>query len=154
MSFLPLKKSGFDRSLTKQSFKDECDINKILKRAQKAGTLSHLEQYQGVYGDFADFDFLEAQINLTKGREVFDALPSELRSEFHNSPAEFFNYVNDPANADDLRRKLPALAEPGRQNLDVSGKSPPGDAREPQATETTPTEAPTASEPPAAPTAA
>lgn len=154
MSFLPLKKKGYPPTLTKQSFKDETDINKLLHRAQKSGSLSHLEKYEGVYGDFADFDFFEAQLNLTKGREVFDALPSEIRNEFHQSPAEFFHYVNDPANADDLRKKLPALAQPGRQNLDVSGKSPPGDAREPQATETTTTEAPGASEPPAATDAA
>jgi len=110
---------------TKQSFKDETDINKILIRAQKAGTMSHLQKYEGTYGDFADFDFFEANLQLTKGREVFDALPSELRTEFHQSPAEFFEYVNDPANHEDLRKKLPGLAQPGRQNIDVSGKTAP-----------------------------
>jgi len=118
--------------LTKQSFKDETDINKILSRAQKAGTLSHLQKYEGTYGDFAEFDFLEAQIQMTKGREVFDALPSELRSEFNQSPADFFAYVNDPANVDDLRKKLPGLAMPGRQNIDVSGKTAPDEAPLPE----------------------
>lgn len=118
---------SYDDGRTKQSFKDETDIVKILHRAQKAGTHSHLDQYEKIYGDFSDFDFLEAQINLTRGREVFDALPSELRTEFNNSPAAFFTYVNDPANHDDLRRKLPGLAAPGRQNLDVSGNTPPAD---------------------------
>ena len=113
--------------VTKQSFKDECDINKILFRAQKAGTLSHLQTYEGTYADFADFDFLEAQLNLTRGREVFDSLPSELRSEFHQSPQDFFDYVNDPANVDSLREKLPALSMPGRQNIDGSGKTAPDD---------------------------
>jgi len=110
---------------TKQSFKDETDITKILARAQKAGTLSHLQKHEGTYGDFASFDFLEANIQLTKGREIFDDLPSELRSEFNNSPAAFFDYVNDPANVDDLRRKLPGLALPGRQMIDASGKTEP-----------------------------
>ncbi len=112
---------------TKQSFKDETDINKILVRAQKAGTMSHLDKYEGTYGDFAGFDFFEATLQLTKGRELFDALPSELRTEFNQSPAQFFAYVNDPANLDDLRKKLPGLAMPGRQNIDLSGKSPPDD---------------------------
>lgn len=126
---MSMESSNFDQAIeytdgrTKQSFKDETDINIILRRAQKAGTLSHLEKYQGVYADFSDFDFMEAQINLTRGREVFDALPSEIRKEFSNSPAAFFGYVNDPANADDLRKKLPGLAAPGRQNIDVSGKT-------------------------------
>ncbi len=112
---------------TKQSFKDETDINKILSRAQKAGTLSHLQKYEGTYGDFADFDFFEAQIKMTRGREVFDALPSEIRMEFAQSPAAFFAYANDPENKDRLRELLPGLAMPGRQNLDVSGKTAPDD---------------------------
>ena len=110
---------------TKQAFADETDINKILHRAQKAGTLSHLQKYEGMYGDFADFDFMDAQLNLVKGRELFDELPSELRNEFNQSPAQFFDYVNDPANRDNLAEKLPGLAQPGRQNLDVSGRTPP-----------------------------
>jgi len=131
---------------TKQSFRDETDINKILHRAQKAGTLSHLEKYEGTYGDFSNFDFLEAQINLTAGREVFDALPSELRNEFKQSPAAFFDFVNDPANKDDLANKLPKLAAPGRQNIDVSGKSAPDDppaSSAPEAPSAATTEPPT-----------
>ena len=110
---------------TKQSFKDETDIRKILHRAHKTGTMSHLEQHQGSYGDFAEFDFMESIIMLTKGREIFDTLPSEIRSEFNQSPEEFFAYVNDPSNRDDLEKKLPGLAEPGRQNIDMSGKTDP-----------------------------
>ncbi len=136
----------------KQSFKDETDINKILHRAQKAGTLSHLQKHEGTYGDFADFDFLEAQINLTKGREIFDELPSELRNEFKQSPAAFFDYVNDPANADVLREKLPGLAAPGRQNVDLSGKTPPGVESPPEADVTHTTEVSDTPPPPPPPT--
>ncbi len=116
---------------TKQAFRDETDIVKMLSRAQKAGTMSHLEQYEQSYGDFADFDFFESVIMLTKGREVFDALPSELRSEFNQSPMQFFEYVNDPANAGELHKKLPGLAKPGRQNIDASGKTEPSDPAAP-----------------------
>ncbi len=110
---------------TKQAFKDETDINKILHRAQKTGTISHLAKHEASYSDFADFDFFTAQLQLTRGREIFDDLPSEIRNEFGQSQSAFFAYVNDPANKDDLLKKLPQLAAPGRQNLDVSGKSPP-----------------------------
>ena len=67
---------------TKQSFKDATDINKLLKKAQRTGTLSHLEKFQGQYGDFSDFDFLEAQNNLARGKQIFEQLPSEVRREF------------------------------------------------------------------------
>ena len=37
---------------TKQAFKDSCDINKMLKKAQTVGSLSHLLKYpEAVYGD-------------------------------------------------------------------------------------------------------
>ncbi len=139
---------------TKQAFKDETDIVKMLSRAQKAGTLSHLEKFEGTYGDFADYDFFENQLKMTKGREVFDALPSELRSEFNQSPAQFFEYVNDPANAESLSKKLPALAAPGRQNIDLSGKTPPGVESEPVASETPATAEPAATPPTTPPEAA
>ncbi len=100
---------------TKQCFKDDCDINKIMTRFEVTGTISHLAKWEGVYADFSDFDFQMQTQQLTRGREIFDELPAEVRKEFGQSPAAFFKYVNDPANADDLRKKLPALAKPGQQ---------------------------------------
>ncbi len=105
---------------TKQSFKDETDIEKIMARADVTGTISHLAKYEGVYADFSDFDFHKQNNMLAAGRGIFEELPAEIRQEFRQSPAEFFKYVNDPANADDLRNKLPALAKPGRQNIQVT----------------------------------
>ncbi len=109
------KAKAYNDGRTKQCHKDECDINKIMTRFEVTGTISHLEKYEGVYGDFSNFDFHEQTTMLTKGREVFDALPAELRREFGQSPAAFFDYVNDPANADKLREKLPDLAKAGQQ---------------------------------------
>ncbi len=100
---------------TKQSFKDETDINKIIMRAEKTGTISHLTKYKGVYADFADFDYFGNLQKLTRGREIFDDLPAELRNEFAGSPSQFFDYVNNPANVDRLEKLLPDLAAPGRQ---------------------------------------
>ncbi len=110
-----VRETVYDDGRTKQCHADECDINKIMARFDKTGTISHLAKFEGVYADFSDFDFHEQTNMLTRGREIFDELPAELRSEFHQSPAAFFAYVNDPANAKELRKKLPGLAEPGRQ---------------------------------------
>ncbi len=100
---------------TKQSFRDETDIQKIMARADRVGTISHLKKFEGVYADYSDFDFHEQTQKLTRGREIFDELPAELRQEFGQSPAKFFAYVNDPANSNELQKKLPGLAAPGRQ---------------------------------------
>jgi len=117
-------KKVYDDGRTQNTFKDETDINKIMERAQRTGTISHLAKHQLRYGDFANYDFLENQIKIVEGRQLFDELPSEIRKEFEQ-PAKFFSFVNDPANKDRLEELLPALAAPGKQLLDVSGKTPP-----------------------------
>ena len=117
MSMSPLFRSDeYEDGRTKQSFKDSTDINMILARAARGETISHLNKYEAVYGDYTDIpDLLTANERLQKAQAIFDELPSELRREFKNSVSEFFAYVNDPANMDDLERKLPALAKPGQQ---------------------------------------
>ncbi len=129
---------------TKQSFRDETDINKIIQRAEKTGTISHLNRHQGSYSDFADFDYFGNLQKLTRGREIFDDLPAELRNEFEGSPTKFFNYVNDPANVGRIGELLPELAEPGRQLMSVVppvADTPPEIPAEAPATPETPPEA-------------
>lgn len=109
------KKSG----MTKQAFRDSTDINKILAKAQKTGTVSHINTHGAHYGDFEAFDFHQAQIMLARGREIFDELPSEIRSEFDQDPGKFFKFVNQPDNKEKLEELLPALAAPGRQFPDI-----------------------------------
>jgi len=96
---------------TKQSFKDSTDIQKIMARFDKSGTISHLNKFEGVYADFSDFDFHEQTTMLARGNEIFAQLPAEIRREFSQSPAKFFEYVNIPGNIE----KLPGLAAPGQQ---------------------------------------
>ncbi len=109
----------YDDGKTLQCHKDECDINKIMARFAVTKTITHLEKNQQVYADFSDYDFHEQTRKLTQGREVFDSLPAEVRREFGQSPQAFFDYVNDPENKEDLHNKVPGLAEPGDQLIDV-----------------------------------
>lgn len=111
---------------TKQEFKDDCDINRLLARAQREGTLTHITEFGGEYGDFSEIgSLLDAHLQYQRGVEIFDRLPAEMRKEFNQNPVEFFQYVNDPANRDDLVKKLPAIAMPGRFFPDVGPQSPP-----------------------------
>ena len=112
---------------TKQSFKDQTDVNKIIARHARSGTLSHLEQWGGQYGDLSGFDFQTAQNQIAKANSMFEQLPAEVRREFSNSPERFFEFVNDPENSDKLAEKLPELAKPGTQlpNVRPTGSNPP-----------------------------
>lgn len=94
-------------SKTKQSFKDECDINKIMKRFKKIMGAEYLNRYQGyVGGEFGDFsmvgDYRSAIEQVNRAKEVFGALPSKVRARFSNDPAEFLDFVQNPANADEM----------------------------------------------------
>lgn len=122
----------YDDGMTKQEFKDDADINKIIARFGVQGAATHLQKHGFEYGDFAEFDFLEAQMRLARGKEIFAELPGEVRREFNQSPAEFFAFVNDPENVDRLPDLLPDLAQPGNYNLDMRSSTPPGATTEPQ----------------------
>lgn len=113
-----------DASMTKQSFKDQTDLNRVLDRAGKGASLSHLMNYQGEYGDFSEFSeqYYEDMLNkLSRANTIFYDLPAEIRSEFNNNPGAFFAYVNNPENKDRLAELFPDLAQPGKQLPDVLG---------------------------------
>lgn len=91
-------------SRTKQSFKDECDINTIVRRFGVTGQLP-----QGVraptYGDFVDVhDFRSAMDAVVLARESFDSMPSAVRARFSNNPALFVDFCSNSENLPELRK--------------------------------------------------
>ncbi len=98
---------------TKQSQRDETDINKLLERSARTGSLSHLEQYEAQYGDYSGYDF-EAHINtIAEGQSIFEHLPAEVKREFDQSAQKFFEFVTDPENSERLPELLPQIANRG-----------------------------------------
>lgn len=83
---------------TKQSFKDECDINRIMARFQKTGVLEHLAQRPPQYLDCSAFDFQVAMDIVAQSKALFAGLPSEVRDRFANDPGRFLAFMEDPAN--------------------------------------------------------
>ena len=100
---------------TKQAFRDAADVNKILRKHIKAGTLEQIAQVKGEYGDFSDFDYMDAQLRVARAKELFEKLPGELRNEFNGDPGAFLSWANDPANQESLERRLSDAINPGRQ---------------------------------------
>ena len=100
---------------TKQAFKDAADVNKILRKHIKSGTIETLGRIQGQFGDFSEFDYMDAQNRVAAAKTLFEQLPGELRAEFDHNPGVFLQYANDPANTDTLQEKLVNAINPGRQ---------------------------------------
>ncbi len=139
MSMLGTKQpTEYTDGRTKQSFKDETNVNAIIQKHTRMGTLSHLEQWGGNYGDWGDFNFQDAQNQIARANSMFEQLPSGVRNQFSNSPEKFLEYVNDPDNKDELHKRLPELAAPGHKALPtnkdrVDPEEPPEAATEPPA---------------------
>ena len=94
-----------DESLTKQEFKDSCDINNIIAKYQKTGVLEHVNRFQGDYADVAtELDYRAVQDILIKAHDAFDSLPSSIRDRFANDPANFLAFVENPDNKPEMAK--------------------------------------------------
>jgi len=90
-------------TMAQQQFKEECNINSIMKRYQKTGIIDHYNKYEPHYGEISPMSFHEAQNTIATANTMFEELPSSARKKFKHDPAVFLEYVQDPANADSLR---------------------------------------------------
>lgn len=89
------------KGLTKQSHRDECDINVIMKRYEKSGVLPDYGGRQGRYLDCTGMEFESAMQLIAKGRSIFNELPAAVRARFENDPAKMLDFVNDEANREE-----------------------------------------------------
>lgn len=103
-------------TLTKQYFKDECDINLILARYNKTQVLEHVSSISGDFLDTSPSDFQESMNLVLAAKADFALLPAEVRKRFGHSPREFFEFASDPSNSDELVKlglaTAPAVLEP------------------------------------------
>jgi phage internal scaffolding protein len=115
-----------DVSVTKQSFKDECDINNILRQYQMTGVISHLNEAQPQYADLPDpIDYQDALHQVQAAEAAFYRLPKEVRERYGNDPAGLLQALANPAEAEFLREAgiLAPLAEAGASPAVDSGVS-------------------------------
>lgn len=92
-------------SRTKGSFRDECDINVIMRRFQRSGgRLGDLPNSQGngSYGDFSELpDYQTALATVIAAEANFEALPSIVRKRFNNDPGELLDFLSDEGNREE-----------------------------------------------------
>ena len=89
-------------SLTKQSFKDECDVNQVMKRFNKTGVLDHTNPRRPVYADVSNFTDYQTSVGIVlRAHESFENLPAEIRAKFENDPGKLLEFIDDPANAEE-----------------------------------------------------
>lgn len=102
-----IKKDLGDRSKgkTKQSFKDECDINLIMKKHENGGESQHINKALETYGDFTKSgDFTSAHLAVKRAEEGFAALPAHVRDAMGNDPRNFLAKCEDPEYLDNFTK--------------------------------------------------
>lgn len=94
----------------KQHFKDECDINNIMRRFIKTGVLTHVNKHSPAYGDVPSQTYHEAMEVVRHATELFMEVPAMIRKKFGNDPAAFMAFVSDEKNVEEMRKM--GLAKP------------------------------------------
>lgn len=93
----------FGQSKTQQACKDECDINKIMKKFEHTGKLPDMIKSNAQYGDFSNVPtYQEACDVVFKAQEQFMSLSAQSRKRFHNDPAEMLDFCSKEENREEM----------------------------------------------------
>lgn len=88
----------------KQSFKEECDVNTIMSRFKRTGSLEHVAPSLGAYRDVSEaVGYQEALHIVMAAEQAFMNLPAKIRKRFDNDPREFLEFCEDSENLEELR---------------------------------------------------
>ena len=83
---------------THQSFKDECDINQVMKRYRLSGTVPQ-HQIPPDYTDYSNLGDYQDALNLVaQAQSMFEDLPFELRKRFNHTAQNMLEFCSDPDN--------------------------------------------------------
>lgn len=98
-------------SRTKQSFREESDINSIVAKARRGQAVTHVARSLPVFMDVSEVgDYRTALDMLRQTDEFFSRLPAKVRAVFNNDPAEFLDGLDTVE---------------GRSKLEKAGLVPP-----------------------------
>lgn len=97
----PLSPEG--KKPAKQEFKDDADINSIMRKFQKTGTIDHSAKYAPQYGIASPHTLHESMNIVKKAESMFAELPSSIRKKFEHSAAKFLEFVQDEANYEEAK---------------------------------------------------
>lgn len=92
---LPVRYSCGNDRMTKQAFKDECDINNIVSKFQQ-GVIPVTNNLEPQYGESPVMDLKEALDTVFGVRGEFAELSPEQRALFNHQEENYFDFLADP----------------------------------------------------------
>ena len=102
-------------SMTEQHHKKSCDINSIVAKYQKTGLVDHINKHQAKYGDVSGYNYKTAQDLVAEQKTIFYELPSQVRAEFENDPANYLDLMQTDEGLETLGEMLTPVEEPEEQ---------------------------------------
>lgn len=87
---------------TKQSFKDECDINNVMGRYLSNGEIPQINQTAPQYLDVTGYDYQSAMELVAGAQSLFEEVPSNIRNRFQNDPAQFLDFCSNEKNREEM----------------------------------------------------
>lgn len=90
-------------SLTKQAFKDDCDINKVVARINAGADASlFAPRTVGSYEDVSNLPDLRSALELAENiKSDFGQLNASVRDKFNNDVFQMLEFMKDPKNIDE-----------------------------------------------------
>lgn len=110
----------FERpSLAQQHFREECDINAIVRRYLQTGVLEHQSDAPVFYGDVSELPLTltEAYAAVERAESAFMSLPSEVRKSINNDPAQLVDWI---VNNRDMAAKFGLISAVAGNSSDVN----------------------------------
>lgn len=114
-----------------QQFKDDADINSIMRKFQKTGAITHVAAHRPQYDVATSITLHEAMNIVTKADTMFQDLPSSLRERFA-TPDNFLDFVQNPDNEQEAHELGLALSPEAQAVADQ--RTPPAPEAPPEPT--------------------
>ncbi|AXL15531.1 internal scaffolding protein [Microviridae sp.] len=96
-------------SMTRQDQADMVNINNIYRKTQQ-GQMSLVASKAPTFGDFSDVGTYDQILeSISSAKEAFQDLPSDVRKEYNNDPALYYEKVTNKV-SEDAKAKAEALA--------------------------------------------
>lgn len=119
--------------ITKQEFKDECDINNILRQFTLTGIIEHINKSEASFVDLPDMsDFQSSLAIISEAEAAFASLPSKVRDRYQNDPAVFLGALADPSQKEFLT-EVGVFQSPAKPVEGISRPEAPPAAQPPAA---------------------
>lgn len=108
---------GEGKSRTSQEHIEDADINVIMSRYVKTGTVPQYVDSVMLSEDAHTMSYHEMMNSIADASSAFMSLPATVRARFNNDPGEFVDFVSDEKNLPEAR-ELGLLSPEAVQRLD------------------------------------